>query len=48
MKAIFVATALVILAGCAGLDQQAAQGGTSPAYARQYNNPYPYSPPHGM
>lgn len=45
MKAIIVTAALVILAGCAQLEQHAAQGGTSDVYARQFNNGFPYSPP---
>ena len=45
MKAILVAAALAILAGCAQLEQNAAQGGTSAGYARQFNNGYPYNSP---
>ena len=46
MKYLFIAT-LAIVAGCAGLEQQSAQGGTAP-YSRQYNNGYPYNSPYGM
>lgn len=46
MKYILIAT-LAILAGCAELPQQAAQGGTAPSYSRQYNNGYPYNPNFG-
>ena len=45
MKTIILAAALAILAGCAQLEQSAAQGGTSAGYARQYNNGYPYNSP---
>jgi hypothetical protein len=48
MKYVLIATALAILAGCAEFQQQAAQGGTSPGYARQYNNGYPYNSHYGM
>ena len=43
MKYIVIAAALVILAGCADL-QQSAQGGTAPGYARQQHSGYPYNP----
>jgi hypothetical protein len=43
MKYIVIAIALAILAGCAELPQQAAQGGTSSGYARQFNDGYPYN-----
>ena len=45
MKAIIVAAALAILAGCAQPGQNAAQGGTSTGYERQFNNGYPYNAP---
>ena len=45
MKAIIVAAALAILAGCVQLEQTAAQGGTSEVYPRQFNNGFPYNPP---
>ncbi len=45
MKATIVAAVLAILAGCAQLQQNAAQGGTSDGYARQLNNGFPYNPP---
>jgi hypothetical protein len=48
MKTILIATALAILAGCADFQQQASQGGTSPGYARQDNNGYPYNSHYGM
>jgi hypothetical protein len=50
MKTALFAITLVILAGCAELQQQAAQGGTAPStgYSRQYNNGYPYNSPYGM
>jgi hypothetical protein len=48
MKTTLLAIALVILAGCAELQQQSAQGGTAPGYSRQYNNGYPYNSPYGL
>jgi hypothetical protein len=47
MKATLLAITLVIMAGCAEM-QQSAQGGTAPGYSRQYNNGYPYNSPYGM
>jgi hypothetical protein len=44
MKATVLAIALVMLAGCAELQQQSAQGGTSAGYGRQQNSGYPYNP----
>lgn len=48
MKSTILAIALVILAGCAELQQSSAQGGTAPGYSRQFNNGYPYSPNYGI
>jgi hypothetical protein len=45
MKAIIIAAALAILAGCAQMEQNAAQGGTAAGYERQFNNGFPYNPP---
>ena len=48
MKTTLLALALVILAGCADLQQPSSQGGTAPGYSRQQNNGYPYNSPYGM
>ena len=42
MKVIIVAAVLAILAGCAQLEQNAAQGGTSARYG-QSDNGFPYN-----
>jgi len=48
MKTALFAITLVILAGCADIQQQSAAGGSAPGYSRQYNNGYPYNSPYGM
>jgi uncharacterized lipoprotein YajG len=46
MKYLIIATALAILAGCAEMEQNAAQGGSASGYARQDNHGYPYNAPY--
>ena len=42
MRGLLLALVLANLAGCAQLEQSAAQGSTSPGYPRQFNNGFPY------
>ena len=46
MKTTILAIVVAILAGCAELQQPAAQGGSTSGYGRQQNNAYPYNAPY--